>query len=134
MNPPFIVTHKDCDLHSIVNSFAAVPDHCPRYVLGDNLHIGLSNSMGNVFSYTDCGLIVEPFWKHSICAYNENIWNCYSFVMDFLQYADLLERNIGAADELISSHVCKALQRMFRYFSLLNCLSGFSSSSCFILA
>ncbi|VDN29729.1 unnamed protein product [Gongylonema pulchrum] len=122
----------------------------------------MSNSMGNVFSYTDCGLIVEPFWKHSICvyefsnknnfdtqlkaflrcshrrftpqAYNENIWNCYSFVMDFLQYADLLERNIGAADELISSHVCKALQRMFRYFSLLNCLSGFSSSSCFILA
>ncbi|EFO16544.1 hypothetical protein LOAG_11960 [Loa loa] len=123
-----------------------------KYKLGDDLHIGLSNSKGFVFSYTADGIIVESFWHDCLCIYrfsdsetcdkrmkmfvkkyynqftrqyyDKRNWNCYDFVVEFLLYiGDILERTIYMKEQFVTEHVCKALQRVLRYYSLLNRLS-----------
>ncbi|VDK79046.1 unnamed protein product [Litomosoides sigmodontis] len=122
-----------------------------KYKLGDNLHIGLSNSKGFVFSYTMDGIIVESFWDDCICIYrfddsemcdkmmkmfvrrccsqfsrqhyDKRNWNCYDFVVEFLVDIGVLKRATCAKEQFVAEYVCKALQRVLRYCSLLNRLS-----------
>ncbi|KAL3995440.1 hypothetical protein ACH3XW_25825 [Acanthocheilonema viteae] len=118
------------------------------YKPGDDLHIGLSNSNGFVFSYTADGIIVESSWDECLCIYrfsdnemcdkrmkmfikkyysqfsrqyyDRRNWNCYDFVVEFLLDIGILKRTKRVKEQFVTEYVCKALQRVLRYYSLLN--------------
>uniref|UniRef100_A0A915PY88 MKRN2 opposite strand protein-like C-terminal domain-containing protein n=1 Tax=Setaria digitata TaxID=48799 RepID=A0A915PY88_9BILA len=144
---PFISPTAGCCsilLKPSVNSFS-------KYKLGDDLHIGLSNSKGFVFSYTNNGIVVESHWNDCLCIYrfsdsktcdirmkmfvkkyhsrfthkhyDKKNWNCYDFVVEFLLDAGVLQRTSHVKDQFVAEHVCKPLQRVLRYYSLLDRLS-----------
>ncbi|VDK84767.1 unnamed protein product [Onchocerca ochengi] len=144
---PFIsIAPRDCCilLKPSINSF-------DKYKLGDDLHIGISNSKGFVFSYTTNGIIVESFWHDCLCIchfndsemcdkrmkmfirkyynrftrqhYHKRNWNCYDFVVEFLIDIGKLDRTACVKEQFVTEHVCKALQRALRYYTLLNRLS-----------
>ncbi|KAM3718257.1 MKRN2 opposite strand protein [Dirofilaria immitis] len=144
---PFIsTTDQNCCilLKPAINTFN-------KYKLGDDLHIGLSNSKGFVFSYTANGIVVESFWNDCLCIYRFNDskicdkrmkmfikkyynrftrqhyhkrnWNCYDFVVEFLIDMGILGRTTYVKEQFVAEHVCKALQRVLRYNNLLNRLS-----------
>uniref|UniRef100_A0A0R3S409 LRAT domain-containing protein n=1 Tax=Elaeophora elaphi TaxID=1147741 RepID=A0A0R3S409_9BILA len=122
-----------------------------KYKLGDDLHIGLSTSKGFVLSYTANGIIVESSWDDCLCIYrfsdsemcekrmkmfvkkyysqfsrqhyNKRNWNCYDFVVEFLLDIGILKRTAYVKEQFVTERVCKALQRVLRYYSLLNRLS-----------
>ncbi|KAK6104731.1 hypothetical protein QQG55_17415 [Brugia pahangi] len=122
-----------------------------KYKLGDDLHIGLSNSKGFVFSYTSNGIIIESLWNDSLCIYqfadnemydkrmktfvkkyysqfsrqyyDKRNWNCYDFVVEFLLDIGVLKRTTHVKEQFVTEYVCKALQRVLRYYNLLNRLS-----------
>ncbi|VDN07304.1 unnamed protein product [Thelazia callipaeda] len=140
-------------------------DTFERYKLGDNLHIGLSNSNGVVFSYTKQGLVAESFWNDCLCIYkfsnnemydmrmktfikkyrnrfthkvqydhyDEKNWNCYDFVVEFLLDAGILKWSTQIKDQFVAEYICKALQKILRYYSLLDKLSQ-GKANCFVLS
>lgn len=59
----------------------------------------------------------------SLQHYDETNWNCYDFVLEFLLDFGLLKRTRNVKEIFVTEHVCKALQRVLRYYSLLNKLS-----------
>uniref|UniRef100_A0A0N5AKX5 LRAT domain-containing protein n=1 Tax=Syphacia muris TaxID=451379 RepID=A0A0N5AKX5_9BILA len=117
-----------------------------EFKTGDDLHIGIANSFGIVYSYWNNGITAETAaWSNavSVCKLNQettdklleefiqqnwnkfssqryksSTWNCFDFVSSFCEYAVSDFKN-SAKSKLTVNHVQPMLQTVMRYCLLL---------------
>uniref|UniRef100_A0A914REK7 CUB domain-containing protein n=1 Tax=Parascaris equorum TaxID=6256 RepID=A0A914REK7_PAREQ len=102
-----------------------------RYQIGDDLHIGISDSESVVYSYWKNGIAAESSsWQGaiSVCSfeavdfdegYDATNCNCFDFIIAFMIFIGVIEKNGGSVkDQFVSLFVEAPLQRAIRYCRL----------------
>ena len=115
------------------------------YTEDGELHIGLTDSTGKVIEFDKCGLlhndnekwkdvliisIIGSAWNTSwdetlrkICAepiwnsktYNDSTFNCFNFVISFLQKLKCLNIEVNSKEDLCKTFILPKIQNVIRY-------------------
>ncbi|KHN80901.1 hypothetical protein Tcan_05503 [Toxocara canis] len=150
------ITNTEMSLVNLPNPFMANAPRCillkpsyggfNEYKVGDDLHIGISNSESMVYSYWKDGIVAEfSGWKNAISIYDfeeacfddtlqrfidenathfsrekytANNWNCFDFVILFLKFADVVDEDRSTKDCFVADFIEAPLQRAIRYCRL----------------
>lgn len=114
----------------------------------DDLHIGITNSNGNVFEFDKCGLVINDNIKWKNCAaiemipdswqmfwdeiltemcndskwkpsnYNDATFNCFNFVISFLQKLNYKNTQFMNKEEMCEAFVLPRIQTILKYASI----------------